>query len=96
MPTFLTSGLLIDHLTFRIQNYRNLRRGLRAMAYDIQKIKRDAMMARGNMERIGVAYAKLAIESGAHADDVAAMNKDVTELQTDLDALKQIKNSSGE
>lgn len=64
------------------------------MAYDITKIKKDAMRARQNMERIGNAYAQLAKGSDAHATDIEALAKGVTDMSADLDALNQLKNSS--
>ena len=62
--------------------------------YDIAKIKKDAMLSRSNMERIGKAYASLAKESGDHAGDVETAAKDIGQLQADFNAIKDITKNS--
>lgn len=84
MPTLLTSGLVIEHLTFAVRNYRHRRRGANEMVMKLTRLSDKAMKARSNIEALDQAYDEFNAKASNHATEVGELTEQIGEMQSDL------------
>lgn len=94
MPTLLTSGLVIEHLAFKVRNYRHIRRAIVEGKLKLTGLTKLAMDGRAEIDGLTADYRAFIEKSKAHRADVRGLAAQIGDMDTDLTSSVNILGNS--